>query len=604
MPNKNSTIAEKLSSLRAEFNNFGVDGFIVPRADEYQGEYVAPSSNRLKFMTSFTGSAGHAIILNDRAVVMSDGRYDIQLKKQVDPQHYSTDDSTKITIGKWLIDNADKKAVIGYDPKLHTPSQIEAMEKDVAGSGITFKALSDNPVDLIWDDQPDLPMEMVSLFPDKVAGHSVHEKKKIVMDLLHGQDVQGGIITLPDSICWILNVRGNDVRYTPLVHSTLILDAANDKMEWFVAEDKVPQDVKAALQAHVDFYKPDQLQERMDVLARAAVTNKKPVMLDFQKSSIWFKNTLENTGASVKNAKDPSIDPKAQKAKSEQEAIRSAHVQDGVALVKFLKWLDDNASGFNLTEMDVVDQLEAFRQQGAGYKEPSFPTISGFADNGAIIHYRATDDNHASINKDGLLLVDSGAQYEWGTTDVTRTVAIGTPSDEMCENYTRVLKGHIGVSMAKFPEGTTGKQIDVYARQPLWDVGLDFQHGTGHGVGCYLSVHEEAGAGISPRSNESLKTGYFLSNEPGYYKEGEYGIRIENLVLVQEDGQSSIGKLMHDFETVTLAPYDRSLIKADMLSTEEKTWLNDYLADVYNKLESSLDQDHKDWLKDQTAPIL
>lgn len=392
MPNKNSTIAEKLTSLRAEFNNSGIDGFIIPRADEYQGEYIAPSSNRLKFMTGFSGSAGHSIILDKKAVVMSDGRYSIQLKQQVDANHFDIEDSTKITIGKWLLDNADQDAVIGYDPKLHTPSQIEAMEQEVAGSGITFKAVDANPVDLVWDDQPALPRGYVSLFPDVVAGHSVKEKKDIVMNQVKKEGAQGGIITLPDSICWLLNVRGEDVKMTPLVHSTVILDAANNKIEWFVDGGKVSPNIRNELKKNVTLYEPSEIEARMQALAKAASAAGKPVTLDFQRSSIWFKNQLEADGASVKPSKDPCIEPKAQKTTSEQASIRKAHIQDGIALVKFLKWLDQNPNN-SFSELDVADQLEAFRKEGTDYKEPSFPTISGFAGNGAIVHYRATPNN-------------------------------------------------------------------------------------------------------------------------------------------------------------------------------------------------------------------
>ncbi|MFP4313894.1 MAG: M24 family metallopeptidase [Alphaproteobacteria bacterium] len=603
MPVKTSTIKEKLNSLRTEFNNFGVDGFIVPRGDEYQGEYVAPYAERLAFMTGFTGSAGQAVILDKKAIVMSDGRYTIQLQKEVDGAHYDVADSTKITAGQWLVQNADSKAVIGYDPKLHTPAQIKALESDISDSGITLKPLEQNPVDLIWDDQPDFPLGAVSLFPEKVAGHSRAQKKDMISEALENKGAHGGVITLPDSICWLLNVRGSDVLYTPLVHSALIVDVQKKVLEWFVDNAKLSNKIRAALSKDVTIFDPDKLEERLDKLAKASRKSGKPVMLDFKRSAVHFKTLLENAGANVLDMSDPCIEPKAQKTNSEQNAIRAAHKEDGLALVKFLKWLSENAVQHNLTELDVADQLEAFRKESSSYKEPSFPTIAGFAGNGAIVHYRATSDNHAAINSDGLLLVDSGGQYEWGTTDITRTIAIGQPSDEMKENYTRVLKGHIGLSLARFPEGTTGKQIDVYARKPLWDANLDFKHGTGHGVGCFLGVHEEAGGGISARANAALKTGYLLSNEPGYYKENEYGIRIENLVLVQDDGMNSEGQLMHVFESVTLAPYDRSLIVEDMLEPSERKWLNDYHDTVFQTLKNDLDQNHRDWLKLQTAPL-
>lgn len=602
MPQSNSTAAEKLKSLRAEFNAFGIDGFIVPKADEHQGEFIGEYAERLQFLTDFTGSAGAAIVLKDKAVAMSDGRYTLQLKQQVDSAHFDTADSTKISVGKWLADNADKDAVIGYDPMLHTPGQIAAMERDVAGTGITLKALDANLVDLVWDDQPAPPQGAVSQFPDSVAGHSVLEKKKIVMDMLSQDDAQGCVITLPDSVCWLLNIRGSDVGHTPLVLSNVILNAADDKIELFVDSVKISSNLRDQLKKDVDIYEPKDMAARLQALAKAAKTSGKSVALDFRRSPVWYQNTLEDEGASVKDAKDPCIDPKAQKTSAEQDAICNAHIEDGVAVVKFLRWLDENTSN-SLTEIEVADKLESFRKQGANYREMSFPTISGFADNGAVIHYRATAKTNADIDKSGLLLVDSGGQYEYGTTDITRTMAIGEPTEEMRENYTRVLRGHIAVSMAKFPKGTTGAQLDALARAPLWNAGLDFAHGTGHGVGCYLGVHEEA-TSISSRGTEAMEEGMLVSNEPGYYKEGEYGIRIENLILVKQgDTCDDTGRLMYHFETVTLAPYERSLIQPDMLAPDEKQWLNDYHQNVFDTLSLELDGDDKDWLEMQTQPF-
>lgn len=602
MPKSNSTAADKLKSLRAEFNTFGIDGFIIPKADEHQGEFIGEYAERLQFLTDFTGSAGSAIVLKDKAVAMSDGRYTIQLKQQVDTKLFETQDSTKISVGKWLVDNADKDAVIGYDPMLHTPGQIAAMERDVAGTGITLKAVNSNPVDNIWDDQPNPPQGQISQFPDSIAGHSVTEKKKIVMDMVAEEDASGCVITLPDSVCWLLNIRGSDVGHTPLVLSNVILNAAEDKIELFIDPAKLPKDIEKTLKADIDIYEPKDMATRLQNLSKVAKKLDKPVLLDFVRSPIWYKNTLENEGGTVQNAKDPCINPKAQKTSSEQDAIRNAHVEDGVAIVKFLRWLDENTSN-TLTEMDVADKLEDFRSQGKNYREMSFPTISGFADNGAVIHYRATAKTNADIDKSGLLLVDSGGQYEYGTTDITRTMAIGEPTEEMRENYTRVLRGHIAVSMAKFPKGTTGAQLDALARAPLWNAGLDFAHGTGHGVGCYLGVHEEA-TSISSRGTAPMEEGMLVSNEPGYYKEGEYGIRIENLILVKEgDACADTGRLMYHFETVTLAPYERSLIKSDMLAPDEKEWLNDYHKQVFDTLSPELDGDDKNWLKIQTQPF-
>lgn len=603
MPVKNSTTAEKLGSLRKEFNTLGVDGFLIPRADEFQGEYVPACASRLEWLTGFSGSAGISIVLKDKAVVMSDGRYSIQIKQETDPAHFTTEDSTLVSAGQWLAGNAAKDSVIGYDPRLHTPGEIERIEKAIAGKGIALKALDKNAVDQIWDDRPPAPKEKVELFPESVAGESVKNKIKTVIEAVELEGAQGAVLTMPDSVCWLLNIRGDDVPCTPVVLSHVIVNAGEKKAEFFVDPAKLPTDVKAKLEKDVTIYTPEDLAARLVALAASGKAAGKPVLVDYQRSAIWFKSTLESAGAIVKNAKDPCIDPRAQKTPSEQDAIRKAHVLDGIAVTKFLHWLDGQDEKSGLDEIAVADRLEAFRKLEQSYRGPSFATISGFEANGAVVHYHASAASNKKIDRAGMLLVDSGGQYEWGTTDITRTLVIGAPSEEMRENYTLVLKGHIALANAKFPSGKTGAQIDTLARQYLWAADLDFDHGTGHGVGCYLSVHEEA-ASISPRGHDAFKEGMLLSNEPGYYKEGEYGIRLENLILVQKDGLRKFkGTVMLAFETVTFAPFDRKLIKPDLLNVDEKTWLNDYHAQVYAKLEQGLDQDCKDWLKIQTQPF-
>lgn len=603
MANAQSTPKEKLDSLRGQFNALGIDGFLIPRADEYQSEYVAPYADRMRWISGFTGSAGMVIVLKDKAVTMTDGRYLIQIAKEVDPSCFSTADMTVQSGGKWLAANAAPNAVVGYDPKLHTPSQIEAIEKDALVAGVTLKPVDHNPLDAVWDDQPAAPQNPVVLFPDSYAGLSFSDKKAMILDGIKAKGAAGCVITLPDSVCWLLNVRGSDIDFNPVVLSTVIADAQADTLEWFVEGAKIPADVRAHFGRDVIFSDPAALEKRLGDLGQAALKTGKEVLLDFQRSSLWFKSVLEKTGAALKSTKDPCVDPKARKTLAEQNAIRAAHLVDGAAMVKFLRWLDQQDEKSGLDEIAVSDKLEGFRQQGQGYKGLSFSTISGFAGNGAIIHYHASPQSNARIDKAGLLLVDSGAQYENGTTDITRTIAIGQPSDEARENFTHVLKGHISLASARFPKGTTGQQLDILARQPLWRANIDFKHGTGHGVGCYLSVHEEA-ASISLRGKDAVESGMLLSNEPGYYKENEYGIRIENLILAKEDGFCSVtGALMHRFETVSLAPIDKALIKAEMLGMDEKLWLNTYHKAVYDQISPALDQDHRDWLKDKTSPI-
>lgn len=603
MPDKNSTAAEKLGSLRQQFNTMGVDGFLIPRADEYQGEYVADYANRMSWFSDFTGSAGMVTVLRDKAVVITDGRYQIQVKNEVDPICFDTADVDDITTGRWIADHADEDAVIGYDPKLHTPKQIEAIEKEVGDKGITLKALDHNLVDLIWDDQPAEPKGAVELFPEKYAGMSMSDKKTLIMDAVKAEGAQGMVISLPDSICWLLNIRGSDVDYIPVVLSTLLIDTEKEAIELFVDPDKISPDIYAELGNDVVFLEPAELENKLEDISAAAQNSGKPVLLDHQRSSIWFKNVLENAGANVRDFKDPCIDPRARKNDIEKAAIREAHITDGVAMVRFLHWLDSVGPQSGESEISVAQKLENFRQKGQGYRGPSFATISGFADNGAVVHYHATPAKHKQIDKDGLLLVDSGGQYDNGTTDITRTVAIGEPSEEMKESFTQVLRGHIALASAKFPEGTTGAQLDALARQFLCSANKDYDHGTGHGVGCYLSVHEEA-SGISPRGNGVVQTGMLLSNEPGYYKAEEYGIRIESLILTHGDEvRKDTGDLMHHFETVTFAPISKALIKADMLSPEEKSWLNDYHDQVYRKISPLVEDDVKAWLQHSTSPL-
>jgi len=604
MANSNSTPKEKLDSLRGQFNALGIDGFLIPRSDEYQSEYVAPYADRMRWISGFTGSAGMVIVLKDKAVAMTDGRYQIQVAKEVDSTHFTTADITKQSAGKWLSSNAGVNSVIGYDPKLHTPAQIDAITQDVKETGITLKALDINPVDTIWDDQPNPPQNPVELFPDHFAGLSFKDKKSMILEGIKAKGASACVITLPDSICWLLNVRGSDIDFNPVVLSTVIADVHNDKMEWFVDPAKISPAIASHFNGEVVISDPAQLEPRLIDIAKTAIKNKEDVLLDFKRSSLWFKNTLEKGKASLKNQKDPCVDPKARKTLAEEQALRAAHVTDGQAMVKFLRWLDQQDEKSGLDEIKIADQLESFRQQGQGYRGPSFTTICGFAGNGAIIHYHATPQNFAKVDTSGLLLVDSGGQYENGTTDITRTISIGKPSEEMRESFTRVLKGHIMLASARFPKNTTGAELDMLARHSLRQAGLNYAHGTGHGVGCYLSVHEEASS-ISPRGTDAVEAGMLLSNEPGYYKENEYGIRIENLIMAKEDGLCGVtGALMHRFDTVSFAPIDKTLIKSEMLAPEEKIWLNAYHSEVFKQIAPALDQEHKDWLRDKTAPIL
>ncbi len=583
MPENHDQYQVRLVSLRKEIKKHGLSGYILPRTDEFQSEFLAPYAERLRWLTAFTGSAASAVILDDNAVVLSDSRYTIQLKQQVPLEIYQTDNIMDVSVGDWIAQHASDGARIGYDMWLYTPKQIEKIVEKLDGKDVSLIPMDVNLIDQIWTDQPEKPKETVMLFPEEVAGKSSFDKREALAKSVRDSGCRACLLTVSDSICWLLNIRGNDIGYSPLVLSYGLLydDGAFDL---FVDSSKVSQDIALTLGGDVHIIDISEMEERMSLIRSAKV------WVDHASCPVWFGHFFNDTY----DKKDPCIAPKSVKTVQEQKAIRQAHVHDGVALVRFLKWLDEFACSGHLTELSVEEKLEEFRALHPLYVRASFPTIAGFGSNGAIVHYRADEKTNTVIEEGGLLLVDSGGQYHWGTTDITRTVAIGVPTPEMIENYTRVLKGHIALACAQFEKGTVGKDIDPLARAALKDAGLDYGHGTGHGVGCYLCVHEDA-AHISPRGDIAFEEGMLISNEPGYYKEGAYGIRTENLVLVQED--TSDGMLY--FETVSLAPFDISLIDKGMLTDEEKQWLLSYNDYVFEMLSPNLSDDEKRWLEKQ-----
>ncbi len=587
----------RLNSLKAEIKKRGLDGFIVPRVSAYQGEFMPPEAERLAWLTGFTGSAGVAAVLAGKAAVFTDGRYTIQLAQQADKKIYALENSTKAPYARWIADNAAAGQVIGYDPWLHTPKQIDDMEKILSEKNIALRAVESNPVDAVWTDRPCAPAGQAELFPDDVAGSSSAQKREMIAKILREKKFFASVITMPDSLAWLLNVRGADVEYTPVVLSFGIL-YADTKVKWFVDEGKIPAAARAHLGKDVEICAPDTMGAALDVLA-----GKGTVALDHTRSPLWFLQRLQAAGAVVKDFADPTLKPKAIKSAAEQESLREAHIRDGVALVNFLCWLDESATTGKLSELDVVAKLEEFRRADNSYRGPSFATISGWARNGAVVHYRADETSNLAIKPPGLLLLDSGGQYLYGTTDITRTIAIGAPTEDMRRHFTLVLKGHIAIARARFPDGTTGAQIDALARQPLWAEGIDYAHGTGHGVGCYLSVHEES-ASISPRGREAIIPGMLISNEPGFYKEGAYGIRIENLVLARETGLATdTGLKLLEFETVSLVPIDCALIVREMMSADEREWLNDYHARVVKTLSPRLPDKVRAWLVSRVSLV-
>ncbi len=584
MSEKTTKYHDRLTILRAEIKKAGLDGYILPRTDEFQGEFLAPYAERLKWLTGFSGSAGAAVILDEKAVVMSDGRYTLQLKDQVDAQLYDTQDSTKASIGEWLVAHAPKGCVIGYDVWLYTSKQIEKMKEALEGHDVTLEPVEGNLVDVIWSDQPKKPSAPITLFPDDIAGRSAAQKRADIAQQLKDQNCAACLITVGDSICWLLNVRGGDIAYSPLCLSYALL-YADGTLDWFIDKDKVGDAAARTLGDAVRVYGFE------DMLMRLKALGEGRLWLDRAVTPAWFSRAVAQRDIDILDEDDPCIALKAIKTQSEQEAIRQAHVIDGVAVTKFLKWIDEHQNTIEISELSAEQALENYRLEHDSYLGASFSTIAGFGGNGAIIHYRATNRTNALIKGDGLLLVDSGGQYQWGTTDITRTIGIGQPSQEMKENYTRVLKGHIAVASAVFPKDTAGKDIDALARRALQEVGLDYAHGTGHGVGCYLCVHEKA-THISPKEENAFRTGMVVSNEPGYYKENAYGIRVENLVLVcASDTPDHLC-----FETLTRAPFDTSLIMRAMLDENENAWLSSYFKSVEQDLKPHLSDAEYVWL--------
>ncbi|MDB5492059.1 MAG: peptidase [Micavibrio sp.] len=593
--------AEKIAALRDVLKAQKVDGFLVPRADEYQNEYVPERAERLLWLTGFTGSAGNAVVLADKAMVQSDSRYELQIEKQVDAAIYTTTMNTDVSLGAWIAGNAKSGQVIGYDPKVHTPGQIRALDADLKGSGIILKALSFNPLDSVWADQPSPPMGKIEIFPDYIAGRSARDKREEIAAKVVKEGAVATVLTLPDSIAWLLNIRGTDVPHTPLPLSQAIV-GADGMVTLFIYGQKVPEDVHAHLGNHVTLAEPGTLEDALKTLGTQSKAAGKPVLFDEARSSIWARQCIEAGGGTTRNAEDLCILPKACKTPEEQDGIRNAHFRDGVAVTKFLAWLDREGTTQTLTELDIADRLEDFRRVDPTYRDSSFDTISGWNANGAIVHYRATEADHATIEPPGMLLLDSGGQYANGTTDITRTIAIGKPTAEIKTAFTLVLKGHIGIADLTFPEGTKGADIDIVARMAMWKHKFNYGHGTGHGVGCYLSVHEEGG-GISSRAMRPYKPGMVISNEPGYYKTGAFGIRIENLVLVREAGLMEDGKKALVFETLTVVPFDKTLIDAKMLNADEIRWLNDYHARVAKLLMPYMSPDEQAWLQEATSPL-
>ncbi len=590
--------ADRLAQLRDTLAARNLTGFVVPLTDEHHNEYVALRAQRLAWLTGFTGSAGLAAVLRDNAAMFVDGRYTLQVQDQVDGSLYDIRHMIDEPLEEWLADHLKAGDKLGFDPLLHTPGSVRKLETVCEDAGAELVPCTDNPVDAVWTDQPPPPISPIVPHGDRFAGESSAKKRGDIAASLTDRNIDTVVISAPDSIAWLLNVRGGDVENTPLPLSFALLHA-NGEVDWFVDTRKLTAPVRQHVGNAVSIHEPDALESELKALGG----NERTVQLDETTMGVWFFDTLEQAGARIIKAPDPCALPKARKNDVEQAGTRAAHVRDGAALTNFLAWLSGQTDSTDLDEISAAAKLQQFREADPSFKGPSFTTISGAGANGAIVHYRVDDESNKAIQAPMLYLVDSGGQYPDGTTDVTRTVAFGVPTQAQREHFTRVLKGHIALARAIFPEGTKGSQLDVLARLPLWEAGLDFDHGTGHGVGSYLAVHEGPHRISKAPNNTALQPGMIVSNEPGYYLTGEYGIRIENLVLVCERGTLENGKQLLGFDTLTLAPIDRTLIDADLMTVEEVAWLDDYHQRVRDTLSDLVADDTRTWLENVTRPI-
>ncbi len=589
---------EHLPLIRAAMARDGLDGFLVPHEDEHQNEYLPEANDRLAWATGFTGSAGAAVILKDKAAVFVDGRYTLQVRAQVDGGLFEVRDLIDGGVSAYLEDALEPGQIVGYDPRLHSPDSLDRLKAAAERAGANLKASPVNPLDQAWGEaRPGQPQAPVVPHPLDYSGEESVLKRSRIGDAIMAEDADAALITAPASIAWLFNIRGGDVIRSPLPLGQAIL-RKDGTARLFLDPAKVTADLPAWLGNEVALERPEALEAALRDLKGERV------LVDPSLSSAWYFDALEKAGAQVVRAPDPTALPRARKNEVEVQGARTAHARDAVALVRFLHWLGTEAQSSLPDEVEITRRLEGFREETGALKDLSFDTIAGAAANGAIVHYRPTHTTNRRTEQGCLLLVDSGAQYLDGTTDVTRTVAIGEPSAEMRERFTLVLKGNLALGRVRFPPGTTGSSVDVLARAPLWARGLDFDHGTGHGVGSYLGVHEGPQRISKAPNSVALQPGMIVSNEPGYYKTGAYGIRIENLQVVTPLTDIEGGERpMLGFETLTLAPIDRRLIVVDMLDAEERAQLDAYHARVLASVGPRVEAPVRAWLEQATAPL-
>jgi len=596
-PSDAAAVPERMKRLRARLADEGLAALILPRGDEHQSEYVAPCSERLRWLTGFTGSAGRVAVTRRHAALFVDGRYTVQARAECGGGLFEFPGISGQHLATWLKDKLKNGDVIGFDPWLHTVSEIERLSATLKLAGLVLKPVRRNPIDVLWGkERPAAPDGAIVPHPLKYSGRSAEAKIAAVQKVLKDAGQDAVVLTTADSICWLLNIRGRDVAHNPVVLCFAVVPATG-KPELFVAAQRLSREAHAQLDGVVKVSPPGAFKERIQALHKA----KRRVRLDFDWAAWWLSRAL---GKSAVRGGDPCVPLKALKNATEIKGARIAHVRDGAAVVRFLAWLDRTiAAGETIDEIAAVRALEEQRAGSQALKEISFDTISGSGPNGAIVHYRVTEATNRALKPGELFLLDSGAQYLEGTTDITRTVAVGAPTAEMRERFTLVLKGHIAIATARFPKGTRGIDLDPFARRALWMHGLDYDHGTGHGVGSYLSVHEGPQS-ISRGGMAVLEPAMIVSNEPGYYKEGHYGIRIENLVLITEAERADGGdKDTMGFETLTLVPIDRRLIAKEMLTPDEVRWIDGYHATVAAMIGPEVDAPTQRWLEAATKPL-
>ncbi|BCA62657.1 Metallopeptidase family M24 [Sphingomonas sp. HMP9] len=596
------TPADRLTALRAQLTTDKLDGFVIPLTDEHMSEYVGGYAQRLGWLTGFGGSAGTAVVLADRAAIFTDGRYTIQVREQVDGALWDYADVPQTSPAAWLGQHAPEGGRIGYDAWLHTGSWVAEATTALADRGATLVPVTANPVDAIWTDRPLPSPAKLTVQPDQFTGAPSAEKRAAIADWLAENKADAVVLTALDSIAWALNVRGGDVDHTPVALSYAIV-SADGTTDLFVAPDKLDDAVRQHLGNAV------RLHDRTAFAAALGAYDGKRVAADPERAVAAITQALKAGGAKILPLRDPVVLAKAIKNPVEIGGHRAASARDGAALSRFLRWVETECVKGGQTELSAAAKLLAFRQETGVLKDTSFDTISATGPHGAIPHYHVTEESSARIEPGQLYLIDSGGQYADGTTDVTRVMPIGDPTEEMRDRFTRVLKGHIGIATAVFPDGTMGGQIDAFARRPLWEAGLDFGHGTGHGIGAYLAVHEGPQRIAAPNypggaAMEPLRAGMMLSNEPGYYKAGEYGIRIENLILIEPRDIPGADRAMLGFETLTFCPIERTLIEPALLTPQERAWVDDYHAKVLAVLTQEMaDEADRAWLAAKCAPL-